>query len=120
MKLRIKGNSIRLRLSKPEVEILSLVGMIKEQTDFINNSFVYCLKKDKGSELTASFNNNELVVFIPDEFVNDWPRNNIIGIDNKLIDGSLPELYILVEKDFKCIDDTTEDQSDNYDNPKTC
>ncbi len=120
MKLRIKGNSIRLRLSKPEVETLALEGVIKEQTDFANKSFVYCLKKDKGSELKASFHNNELVVLIPGEFAHDWPGDNSIGIDNKLVDGSLPELYILIEKDFKCIDDTTEDQSDNYDNPKTC
>ncbi|MES2850101.1 MAG: hypothetical protein V4685_13670 [Bacteroidota bacterium] len=120
MKLRIKGNSIRLRLSKPEVEMLSSAGIIKEQTDFAGNSFVYCLKKDTTGELKASFTNNQLVVFIPGEFVHDWPGNNIVGIDNKLVDGSLPQLYILVEKDFKCIDDTTEDQSDNYDNPKTC
>ena len=30
-------------------------------------------------------------------------------------------LYILVEKDFKCLDEATEDQQDNYENPnKTC
>jgi hypothetical protein len=120
MKLRIKGNSIRLRLSKPEVEMLSSIGMIKEQTDFGNNSFVYSLQKDIGCELKASFTNNELVISIPAKFVTDWPGNTIIGIDNKAVDGNVPALYILVEKDFKCIDEVNEDQSDNYDNPKTC
>ena len=27
------------------------------------------------------------------------------------------KLYILIEKDFKCLDNTIEDQSDNYPNP---
>jgi len=26
-------------------------------------------------------------------------------------------LYLLIEKDFKCLDETTEDQSDNFENP---
>jgi hypothetical protein len=26
-------------------------------------------------------------------------------------------LYLLVEKDFVCLDETSEDQSDNYENP---
>lgn len=120
MKLRIKGNSVRLRLSKPEVSILATAGIVKEQTDFGNASFVYSLLKKDVDVLKAEFKNNELAIHIPHAFVNDWPGNNIVGIDNKLADGSFPSLYILVEKDFKCIDNTAEDQRDNYDNPKTC
>ena len=30
-------------------------------------------------------------------------------------------LYLLIEKDFACLDHSSEDQSDNYENPnKTC
>lgn len=120
MKLRLKGNTIRLRLSKKEVETLALEGLITEKTHFGDTVFVYQLKKDDNSNLKAVFQHTELTVYIPHGFANDWPHNTIIGIDNRLPDGSFPDLYILIEKDFKCLDNTEEDQADNYDNPKAC
>lgn len=120
MKLRIKGNSIRLRLSKSEVETLAIQGTVVEQTDIGGNSFWYYLKKEKSSEVFASYIQHQLTVFIPEDFATAWVHNNMVGIDNKPSDGSQPALYILVEKDFKCIDNTDEDQSDNYENPKSC
>lgn len=122
MKLRIKGNSIRLRLSKPEVEKLSAEGMVEEQTSFANSALIYTIKKGvDGSDIKADFNSNQLTVYIPENLIVHWPFNNIISLDNRLSDGTYPDLYILVEKDFKCIDNSSEDQSDNYDHPiKIC
>ena len=122
MKLRIKGNSIRLRLSKPEVEKLSAEGMIAEQTSFANSFLIYAIKKEvDGSDIKADFNSNQLTVYIPENLIDHWPFNNVISLDNRLSDGTYPDLYILVEKDFKCIDNSSEDQSDNYDHPnKIC
>ncbi len=120
MKLRIKGNTIRLRLSKPEVETLANTGYVKEQTDFGSTQLTYQLEKNDRNEIKAVFQNNKLTVYIPHGFATDWPANNITGIDNKEMNGDLTGLYILVEKDFKCIDNTAEDQSDNYENPKAC
>lgn len=122
MKLRIKGNSIRLRLSKTEVAKLDTTGYLEEQTLFIGNKFKYALKKvDRGNELSATFDNNQISVFIPATLVNDWPANDIVGFDARMNITGTDSLYILVEKDFICLDETTEDQSDNYENPnKTC
>jgi hypothetical protein len=121
MKLRIKGNSIRLRLSKPEVEKLSTEGIVEEQTSFADHSFIYAVKKETNrTNITAEFNNNQLTVYIPENLTGDWPVNEVVSLDNRLADGTLPALYILVEKDFKCIDNSSGDQSDNYENPKTC
>lgn len=120
MKLRIKGNSIRLRLAKSEVETLAATGIIQEQTNLGSSFFIYQLKKEHISELKADLQNNTLTVYIPYQFVNEWTNNNTVGIDNKSPDNRMPALYILVEKDFKCIDNTEEDQSDNFDNPKAC
>ena len=118
MKLRIKGNSIRLRLSKSEVETLAWDGIVKEEISIGDTSFIYQLTKNESNDLKAHFQNNTLTIQIPEEFANKWPVNNIVGIDNKDIDSS--SLHILVEKDFKCIDNTDEDQTDNYENPKAC
>lgn len=120
MKLRIKGNSVRLRLSKTEVDQIASVGMVQEQTIFGDDVFTYQLLKKNTKQVRAVLENNCLTVYIPDAFADKWAGNNVTGIDNKAGDGSLPQLYILIEKDFKCIDNSEEDQSDNYDNPKAC
>lgn len=121
MKLRIKGNSVRLRLSKPEVEQLSYDGAVTEQIHFANADFIYSIKKSfDENNIRAEYHNNQLTVYVPANLLNGWPGNNVISLDNRLADGSLSEVYVLVEKDFKCIDDSSEDQSDNYENPKTC
>ncbi|MBS1494852.1 MAG: hypothetical protein JST55_15165 [Bacteroidetes bacterium] len=57
----------------------------------------------------------KLKVFIPSDFVKDWNTNDTVGYNTE------PDvsLQIIVEKDFKCLDETTEDQSDNFENPHT-
>lgn len=120
MKLRIKGNSVRLRLTKKEVEALAQQDSIAEQTLFGDTALTYRLTKTAGDQVTASFSQQELSITIPAAFANNWVSNNITGIDNKEPGGTFPPLYILVEKDFKCIDNTVEDQADNYDHPKVC
>lgn len=122
MKLRIKGNSLRLRLSKSDVAALADNGMISDQISFGLSMLVYELKADKEVEkLQTSFSGNTITVLINEVFAKAWKDNEIIGInDAQKIEGG-EELKLLVEKDFQCLDPTHEDQSDNYVNPNsTC
>ncbi|MEO6252576.1 MAG: hypothetical protein ABIO79_04690 [Ferruginibacter sp.] len=131
MKLRIKGNSLRIRLTKSEVSTLANTGYLEEEIVFPGNTFMYALQRiDDASELSATFNNNKITMLVPASFVKDWPENEVVGINTNmpLADNAHPDdpvgresLYLLVEKDFVCLDETTEDQSDNFENPnKTC
>lgn len=120
MKIRIQGSSVRIRLSKTEVETLSEEGDVEEQTSFGTTSFIYSVKQsDQVSELSASFNDNKITMLVPALFLEDWPINNIVGFDAQMPISETEFLYLLLEKDFKCLDNTTEDQSDHYENPKT-
>lgn len=122
MKIRIKGNSIRIRLTKTEVSTLCTNGYLQEKTSFINNSLIYalCVAENK-NELSASFTENKITMFVPADFVKDWPVNDIITLDGTIPIGNEENLYLKLEKDFICIDHTDEDQSDNYENPdKAC
>ena len=122
MKLRIKGNSLRLRLTKSDVEKLAAEKEIEEKTSFPSNTLNYSLKcKINISELTADFSDNKIIISIPDAFVKDWASDENVGFDSEIKKGSSESLYILVEKDFQCLEKTSEDQSDNYTNPnKAC
>ena len=122
MKIRIKGNSIRMRLSKSEVNRLGSEGYLEEQTQFVGSALIYALRSMKDTEqLSADFSDNKITVFAPEAFLKSWPQNEVVGIDANMSLPNTGSLYILIEKDFVCLDATSEDQSDNFENPnKTC
>lgn len=122
MKLRIKGNAIRIRLTKTEVGTIATTGYLEAETWFVNNKLVYALQRvDEGNALTATFEQNKITVFVPAALTQDWPANDIISFEAHMPIADNKTLYLLLEKDFVCLDHTTEDQSDNYENPhKTC
>ncbi|MBW4889974.1 hypothetical protein KXQ82_09615 [Mucilaginibacter sp. HMF5004] len=112
MKIRIKGNSIRYRLTKTDVNTLSETGYIEEHTDFGAQTLVYALQSKKSGGMAAMLENQEITLYISDEMVTELTTTDRVGFDYH--DGPL---YLLVEKDFTCLDNVAEDQSDNYPNP---
>lgn len=119
MKIRIQRNSVRFRLSKTEVEKLCSEGYIEETTSFGDTSFKYAVKRyGTTGELMATFGNGCITMLVPEKLLINWPENSVIGFDAMMPITGNETLSLLLEKDFRCIDNTTEDQSDHYDNPK--
>lgn len=118
MKIRIKGNSVRIRLSKLEIDELGKQGFISDKTHFPNGVFEYGLiiRHDIG-QIEAEFNTKGIYLHIPQHWADEWIATQRVGFDSriKLVDDD--ELYLLIEKDFQCMDNTIEDQSDMYPNP---
>ena len=120
MKIRIKGNAVRLRLSKTDLRMLEENKTVTEKTSFGATQLVYELKPvDNVETLSASFENNTITIVIPASFSSVWNANEIVSIDSRQDIGNNETLYILVEKDFQCLDKTTEDQTDYFINPNT-
>jgi hypothetical protein len=118
MKLRIKGNSIRIRVSKTEVANFEKDGVLNESTFFGTNHFHYCLKKTNASStLYSDYQNNCITLYIPEEIATEWTTTDMVGFNHKMPLGNDEHLFLLVEKDFVCLDNTFEDQSDNFPNP---
>src|SRR5689334_17993051 len=118
MKLRIKGNSIRLRLTKSEVELFGREGYIDERTEIGDKLFTYALQQYDGPNLSAEMENSRMIVYMPAAFAKDWVESNKVGYEYEKELASGNKLYLLIEKDFKCLDENiTEDQTDNYENP---
>ncbi len=114
MKIRIKGNSLRYRLTKGDVSLFSERGYIEETilvsyTDII---LTYALQKDACSQLFARFKENKITLSIPASMSDEWVLTDRVGFEDD--DNGL---FLLIEKDFKCLDNVAEDQSDNYPNP---
>lgn len=118
MKIRIKGNSVRLRLTKTEVENFCEAGYFEEHTQFPNSVFTYALqRKENIRHIEADFVENKMIVTIPKSMVTDWSTNDKIGFEHYYSLPDQRQLFVLIEKDFTCLDQTIEDQSDNYPNP---
>jgi len=112
MKIRIKGNSLRYRLTRSEVENLATEGLIEDKTEFGTGTLVYSLRSTTADHLSATFENNCITLYMPEQFLQEWTDTDRVGFEHT--DNGL---HLLIEKDFVCIDNQTEDQSDNYPNP---
>ncbi len=119
MKIRIRGNSIRFRLTKSEVAAFCKEGILKEETAFDNSVFTYMLKSSEDQKaLQAYFENNTIRLEVPASFVEEWYTNDVVGTRHTQTLKNGKALLLLLEKDFVCMDETFEDQSDNYPNPR--
>jgi len=121
MKIRILGNSVRLRLSQTEVKEILETGRVVQTVKFSPKStqqLHYALEKAEISSIQATFDTNEICVQIPVEIANNWAASNEVSLENYMPIGEQEQLRILVEKDFKCIDAREgEDESDLFTNP---
>lgn len=122
MKIRIRSNSVRLRLTKTDIKNLGATGVVTDTTSFGTGVLTYCLQRSSDrNDMNASFENGTITVFIPESMANILVQTERIGFDTRQDIGHGDTLFILVEKDFQCLDHTIEDQSDMYINPnKTC
>lgn len=116
MKLRIRENSVRLRLMKGEIKTLE---EIEKMQDFISfpggQKFSYSLQI--ADEYRATFANNELIVSIPKTEGIQWIHTEMVGLEAQLQLPNGDELRLLIEKDFKCLTDRQgEDESDAFPN----
>jgi hypothetical protein len=112
MKLRIKNNSIRYRLTQTDVAQLAKAGYITDKVDFGDQSLIYAIQLTKDDELKSTYVNNVITLFMPKGMINELKDTDKTGFEKN--NGLL---YLLVEKDFTCLDNVAEDQSDNYPNP---
>ena len=112
MKIRIKGNTLRYRLTKTDVDSFLNTGYLEERTDFGLTSLVYALKRVPDEHLSAIYQDNKITLHMPASMAEEWTETDRVGFEN-----NTGTMYLLIEKDFKCLDNVAEDQSDNYPNP---
>jgi len=119
MKLRIKGDSLRLRLTRPEVQRLVEQGSVTETTAFSDAArFSYAVRVDASREaLWAEYAQAGMTVIIPEVQVKQWAGSELVGLYGEVVTGN-GVLTIAVEKDFACIDRDDPEDADAFPNPK--
>ena len=121
MKLRMRANTLRLRLTKSEVDRLGEGHTVREVTHFPDGtSFAYALAVG-GRSISASqiFTDAgaEISITVPVAGAAEWAGSQEVGFsgDDAVAVGPLE---ILIEKDFSCITPRAgEEELDTFPNP---
>jgi len=115
MKLRLNGNSLRLRLTRPEVTRLREAGTVEQSVDFgLGIVLTYRIQsRDVTDSMHAVFCNHSIMVRLPAESVATWAEGNEVGLY-----AQQGALEITVEKDFRCLSRRPDNpESDAYSHP---
>lgn len=121
MKLRIRANSLRLRITRPELDRLMRKGRIEETIFFApddGSRLVYSLEHTAAASVpTVRFVPPSLEVRIPTSQAQQWSLGEDVGIHATIDLDHKGSLDLLVEKDFACLHGSDEDNRDAFPNP---
>jgi len=100
VKLRIHGNSLRLRLNNSEVEQLRSTGLCSHTLQFGSGSLTYTLEtSSQFTEMDAQYRQDCIRILLPLHLAREWTESDRISLSLDRTDGR-PSL--LIEKDLPC------------------
>ena len=121
MKLRIKGDSLRLRLTQGEMRQLAERGEVEDRTSFPGGAALrYRLRVDNGSdEISVSYASNLMEFMLPAALSKRWCGTDLVTLSATQANAT-GELRIVLEKDWACLAPREgEDESDNFPHPQS-
>jgi hypothetical protein len=118
MKLRISGNSLRIRVTRSELEALRGAGSVEEQLTLSPEvALRYRLELTDSGPLRAELTDNCLTLDLPAASADSWFAETSVSVEGSQPVGSA-NVQLLVEKDFQClVPREGEDQTDYFANP---
>jgi hypothetical protein len=119
MKLRVRGNSLRIRVSQGELNRIASEGSAGDAVRFApGRELAYRIEAVADGELRAEFSGDQVLVRIPRERVQRWMAAREVSIAGEQAIGDGEQLRILIEKDFNCLAPREgEDAADLFPNP---
>lgn len=117
MKIRLRGNSIRYRLDKIDMELLETVGKIDSITHIGAGTLHFVIRGKDIPAPIAKLEHDGVHLLIPITQLQLWISSGEVGFSLNIANEDGSTLAILVEKDFKCLTDRDEDDSQSFDNP---
>jgi hypothetical protein len=100
MKLWIRGNSLRLRVSKTELAMLADTGNAEDTTRFSSEqSLRYGIEVRPTGALTATFAESAILVTLPKARLDLWLRPDEVSVEGSQPIGGGKVLQVVLEKD---------------------
>ncbi|RZU39102.1 DUF7009 family protein [Edaphobacter modestus] len=121
MKLRLKGNSLRLRVTRSELTSLQAGKRIQESVLFPADppaSLGYVLGIGSHNQpVHVVLASQQIVVSLSQDQLVSWSGEHQVGIYASLPVAEGTVLEVAIEKDFACLDLSDEDNTDTFANP---
>ena len=120
MKLRIRDNSLRFRLTQSEVDTLRKDGSIRSAVNFPGGASIDYVVESVSSAVNTSaiLANNRIELRIPKSAVDAWADSDQVSIKSDVTLEGDDVLTLLLEKDFACLAPREgEDESDMFPHP---
>jgi uncharacterized protein DUF7009 len=122
MKLRIKGNSLRLRVSRSELARF-LDGERIEETIHFNRApegrLIYALESSpQVAPVRVHYESQIIKIVLSEDQAGIWSAESEVGVYSTLDIGAAGSLDVIVEKDFSCLDRSDEENNDAFANPQ--
>jgi hypothetical protein len=121
MKLRIKGDFMRLRVSRSELEKLQNGERIDDTIHFSaapESHLTYGLQLTaQSTPVRVQWEPHRVTVLLSEEQMTSWAMEEEVGIYATFDLGPNGSLDVLVEKDFACLDRSDEENLDTFANP---
>ena len=104
MKLRIKENTLRLRLTQVDLAQFVASGRVEAATPFGGGaSFRYALHvSPEADRLTARLEDGRIAVCVPEELAEEWAQTDRVGLEARQPLEGDQVLHVLIEKDLGC------------------
>jgi hypothetical protein len=100
MKLRIRGNSLRLQLSKTELAKLAAKGSVEDAVRFSSEqSLRYGIEVRPTGAVTAAYAEGALIVTLPKARLDLWLRPGEVSVEGSQPVGGGKVLQIVLETD---------------------
>jgi len=104
MKLRIRGNTVRLRLTQGELNQLVEKGSVEERTTFgptAGEQLVYAIVTNaSATAIVTTFLGGRLEIAVPQADARTWATTDQVGLEVEQTVSSADNLCVLIEKDF--------------------
>jgi hypothetical protein len=121
MKLRIKGNSLRIRVTPSEVKQLLCGGEIRDHVQFTaiaGNRLTYELLSSSSEATTSvAYRCGTITVSVSENQLEKWAGSNDVGVYAEVVLGDNEALSVAIEKDFACLDLSDAENEDTFPNP---
>lgn len=121
MKLRMKENSLRLRVSPSEMARLLREGRIEETVRLGADpaaKLTYALEQSpEAPSATVRYQPQSITVVVPARDAEVWAESQDVGLYSQ-IEMGLDSLELAVEKDFACLDKSDAANADTFPNPR--
>jgi len=104
MKVRLRNNTLRLRVTQSEVATLARGARVTNVTGLSpDTSLTFGLSASNTRRITSTAHANDVAIEVPTETMKPWCDGDAVSLHAEHPIGDDQFLSILIEKDFACL-----------------